>query len=76
MKFGSFVLSGIYKCSALFSFGALSCFVLPPASLSLRKFRCFKLSVLAHNKGNQFAPGGAGRSLRSRRCCRRYATKR
>ena len=69
MQFGNFVLSGIYKCSLLFSTGALPCCVLPLAPLALRNFRCFGFSVLPHNKGNQYAPGGAGHSLRSRRCC-------
>lgn len=71
MMYGSFVLSGIYKCSALISIGALARFVQLSAPLPLRNFRYIGHRALPHNKANQYAPGGAGRSLRSRRCLRR-----
>ena len=44
------------------------------APAELRK-ACFpsRSTRRGHNQAQQFAPGGAGHSLRSRRCARRYA---
>jgi hypothetical protein len=73
MGLGGIVLSCIFQSRARAQGWLLSsCIVLATAPLALRKLAVFEFSVSRYNKGNQFAPVGAGRALRSRRCCRRY----
>lgn len=74
MRFGGFVLSDISRQSVFVESEALFHFVQAVAPHALRKFRCNAHRVLAHNKSKQYAPGGAGHSLRSRRCCWRYVS--
>ena len=71
MQFGNFVLSGNIKHSLFIRAAAHSFFIRFVATLSLRDLRCFGFTVLAHNKGNQFAAAGAGRG-KPRHCCIRY----
>ena len=71
MSFNSFVLSDKKRFRGNVGSELLCRFVHLLAPLSLRKLRCIGHRALAHNKANQYAPGGAGRSLRSRRCLRR-----
>lgn len=43
------------------------------APLALHTLSLLSSSGHPHNQVQQFAPGGAGRQLRCRRCARRYA---
>lgn len=72
--FGCFFLSATGKPINCGKLGAITSFVLEQALLSLRNHRCFRVSVLRHNKANQFAPGGAGRG-KPRRCLIRYVLR-
>lgn len=72
MNVSSFVLSAIKRFRGNVGSEILRCFGQLVAPLSLRKSRCIGYRALAHNKSNQFAPVGAGRSLRPRRCLKRY----
>ena len=72
MSFNSFVLSAIKHFRGNVGSELSCCFVQLLAPLTLRTLRCIEHQPLAHNKAQQYAPGGAGPSLRSRRCARRY----
>jgi hypothetical protein len=81
MYFSGLVLSAKKRFRGNVGTNVSSRFVVLPAPLSLRKFRCIGRCALAHNKAHQFAAFGcrtfttAHTRLRSGRCARRYVLR-